>query len=109
MTLAAHIDAILDAAVAWRLETLRQPGERSIYWQNRWRGKIERALDALPAMLDAATAYRLYAQMLTVIALEYPDFRHPVLAWRRGRVALEAMPPEGAKRTWLVETHFPRA
>lgn len=109
MTLAAHIDAILDAAVAWRMETLRQPGERSIYWQGRWRGKIERALDALPAMLAAAPAYRSYAEMLSVIALEYIDYRHPVLDWKRTRPELTKLHDEWASRSSMVETQFPPA
>ncbi len=107
MTLAAHIDAILDAAVAWRMETQRQPGERSIFWQGRWRGKIERALDALPDMLSAAPAYQRYAEMLAVIALEYLDFRHKVLDWRNGRSELEALHDKWAVRSSMVETQFP--
>ena len=107
MTLAAHIDAILDAAVAWRLETLRQPGERSVFWQGRWRGKIERALDALPAMLDAAPAYRAYAEMLTVVALEYLDFRHPILDWKRTRPELTSLHDAWASKSSMVETQFP--
>lgn len=107
MTLAAQIDAILDAAVAWRMETQRQPGERSIFWQNRWRGKIERALDALPDMLAAAPAYRSYAEMLSVIALEYLDFRHPIIAWRNGRPSLHKLHDDWAARSSMVETQFP--
>jgi glutathione S-transferase len=107
MTLAAHIDAVLDAAVAWRLETLRQPGERSVFWQGRWRGKIERALGALPAMLDAAPAYRRYAEMLSVIALEYLDFRHPILEWKRGNRELTRIHDDWAARSSMVETQFP--
>jgi len=107
MTLAAHIDGILDAAVAWRMETQRQPGERSIYWQGRWRGKIERALDALPAMLDAAPAYRRYAEMLSVVALEYVDYRHPVLDWKRTRPELTKLHDDWATRSSMVETQFP--
>lgn len=107
MTLASHIDGILDAAVAWRMETQRQPGERSIFWQGRWRGKIERALDALPVMLDTAPAYRRYAEMLSVIALEYVDFRHPVLEWKRTRPELTRIHDEWASRSSMVETQFP--
>ena len=107
MTLAAHIDAILDAAVAWRMETQRQPGERSIFWQSRWKGQIERALDTLPDMLAAAPAYRAYADMLTVIALEYLDFRHAALDWRRDRAPLVELHDQWAARSSMVETQFP--
>lgn len=107
MTLAAHIDGILDAAVAWRMETQRQPGERSIYWQGRWRGKIERALDALPAMLAAAPAYRPYAEMLSVIALEYVDYRHTILDWKRGRPELTKLHDDWASRSSMIATQFP--
>lgn len=107
MTLASHIDAILDAALAWRMEMVRQPGERSIFWQNRWKTQIERALDALPDMLNAAPAYRAYAEMLSVVALEYLDFRHQALDWRRGRPALKDLHDRWAARSSMVETQFP--
>lgn len=107
MTLGSHIDAILDAAVAWRMELTRQPGERSIFWQTRWKGKIERALDALPDMLAQAPAYVAYAEMLSVVALEYLDFRHPALDWRRGRPALVELHDEWAAKSSMVETQFP--
>lgn len=107
MTLAAHIDAILDAAVAWRMETQRQPGERSIFWQGRWRGKIERALDALPQMLGETPAFVPYAEMLSVIALEYLDFRHAGMDWRTGREELVALHDKWAAKSSMVETQFP--
>ncbi|MBZ6377272.1 MULTISPECIES: glutathione S-transferase N-terminal domain-containing protein [Pacificimonas] len=109
MTLASHIDAILDAAVAWRMETQRQPGERSVFWQNRWKGKIERALDALPEMLAGAPAYVPYAEMLSVIALEYLDFRHSMMDWRRGRPALVELHDKWAAKGSMVSTQFPHA
>lgn len=107
MTLAAHIDAILDSAVAWRMEQKRQPGERSIFWQNRWKVQIERALDALPGMLAEAPAYVPYAEMLSVIALEYLDFRHASLDWRRGRQPLIDLHDKWAAKSSMVETQFP--
>jgi glutathione S-transferase len=107
MTLAAHCDAILDAAVSWRLEQLRQPGERSIYWQGRWRAQIERALDALPARLDTLPAYRPYAELLTAVALGYLDFRHSTLGWRNGRAELAEAYDRWAKRPSMVATRHP--
>ncbi|MGB3721485.1 MAG: glutathione S-transferase N-terminal domain-containing protein [Pacificimonas sp.] len=107
MTLAAHIDAILDSAIAWRMEQMRQPGERSVFWQSRWQSQIARALDALPERLDEAPAYRSYADMLTVIALEFLDFRHSRMNWRRNRPALVKLHDEWAERSSMVETQFP--
>ena len=107
MTLAAHCDAILDAAVAWRMEQLRTPGERSIYWQGRWQSQIERALDALPARIEALPAYRPYAELLTAVALGYLDFRHSILDWRRTRPELKALADVWNKRPSMVATkHF---
>ena len=100
MTMAAHCDAILDAAVSWRLEQLRQPGERSIYWQGRWKAQIERALDALPA-------YRPYAELLIAVALGYLEFRHPTLGWRNNRPALVELYDRWSKRPSMVATRHP--
>ena len=109
MTLAAHCDAILDAAVAWRLEQMRTPGERSIYWQGRWQAQIERALDALPGRLAALPAYRGYAELLTAVALSYLDFRHARLDWRQGRPELATLADTWNKRPSMVATRYPAA
>jgi len=109
MTLAAHCDAILDAAVALRMEQVRQPGERSIYWQGRWRAQIERALDALPERLAALPAYRPYAELLTTVALGSLDFRHATLGWRGGRPGLAEIHDRWAKRPSMVATRPPAA
>ena len=89
------------------METVRQPGERSIFWQGRWETQIKRALDALPAMLEEAPAYRPYAEMLSVIALEYLDYRHGRLDWRKGRPELVKLHDEWAAKSSMVETQFP--
>jgi glutathione S-transferase len=107
MTLAAHCDAILDAAVAWRMEQLRQPGERSVYWQGRWRAQIERALDALPERLAALPAYRPYAELLTAVAIGYVEFRHATLGWRQGRAELAEIYDRWARRPSFVATRHP--
>ncbi len=107
MTLAAHCESILDAAVAWRQEILRQPGERSVFWQTRWQQQIERALDALPDRIDSLPAYADYARMLTAIALEYLDFRHGNLDWRRNRPALQDLQQQWGARSSMVETRPP--
>jgi glutathione S-transferase len=107
MTLAAHVDAILDASVAWRLEQMRQPGERSIYWQTRWQAQIERALDALPGRIAALPKYRTYAELLTAIALDYLDFRHARLDWRKGRPELAAIADAWDKRPSMIATRPP--
>ncbi|MFC3712668.1 glutathione S-transferase N-terminal domain-containing protein [Sphingoaurantiacus capsulatus] len=109
MTLAAHCDAILDAAVAWRLEQLRQPGERSIFWQGRWKAQIERALDALPDRIAALPAYRPYAELLTAVAIGYLEFRHKNLGWRGGRPALAEIYDRWSKRPSFIATRHPSA
>lgn len=106
-TLGAHCDAILDAAVALRMEQVRQPGERSIYWQSRWTAQIERALDALPGRIEALPRYRAYAELLTAVALGYLDFRHHGLDWRRGRPALVELYDRWSKRPSMVATRPP--
>jgi hypothetical protein len=58
-------------------------------------------------MLDAAPAYRRYAEMLSVIALDYLDFRHPILEWKRGRSELTKLHDDWAGRSSMVETQFP--
>ena len=107
MTLAAHCDAILDAAVAWRLEQLRQPGERSVFWQSRWKQQIERALDALPERIEALPAYRPYAELLSAVAIGYLDFRHKDLGWRGSRPALAEIYDRWSKRPSFIATRHP--
>ena len=63
-----------------------------------------RALDALPGRIEALPAYGDYARLLTVVALDYLDFRHGNMDWRRGRPELEALHAEWSQRPSMIET-----
>ena len=72
-----------------------------------WQAQIERALDALPARIAALPKYRAYAELLTVVALDYLDFRHSRMEWRRGRDELAGLAAAWDKRPSMVATHPP--
>lgn len=84
----ALANGMMDAAVAWVMETRRPEGK---VWQDaldRQQGKIERGLDALE---DEAAAFAGRVDLATVSAgclLGYVDFRMADLAWRRHRPVL---------------------
>jgi glutathione S-transferase len=81
-------DGIIEAAVAYIVETIRRP-EALIYagMQERQRAKILRTLDMIEAAGDLQGDIDL-ASITLGCALGYLDFRHPTIDWRQSRPAL---------------------
>jgi glutathione S-transferase len=81
-------DGIIEAAVAYIVETIRRP-EALIYagMQERQRAKILRTLDMIEAAGDLQGDIDL-ASITLGCALGYLDFRHPNIDWRQSRPAL---------------------
>lgn len=92
MTLEALGDAILDAALLARYETVARPKE--LYWGAWYDGQIEKIDSGLDALLDVWLD-RLSGPVTPGIisaacALGYLDFRFPDKDWRTGREKLAA-------------------
>lgn len=84
LTLASLADAILDAAVLIRYESVLRPAEkRWDAWLEAQQGKIERALAQLEedAVAELASHFDI-AAISVACALGYLDFRMPDLSWR---------------------------
>lgn len=93
LTLEAHADGILDAAILCVYEVrCREEGERSQAWVEAQRGKVARGLDALEATwLDHLNGPLDMGVVGVGCALEYLDFRAEMGGWpdwREGRPGL---------------------
>jgi glutathione S-transferase len=84
----ALADGIIEAAVAYIVETIRRP-EVLVYagMQERQRAKILRTLDRIEAAGTSQGDIDL-ASVTLGCALGYLDFRHPNMVWRESRPAL---------------------
>lgn len=91
----ALADGLLEAALAWRYETVLRPAPlRWSDWIAGQAGKLARALAALeagPALLPAPGAAPDIGQIATGAALGYLDFRFPALDWREGHPRLAGL------------------
>lgn len=81
-TLYSLTRGLLDSAVAWQQEKMRETQQQSDFWQERFIKSIDRGLqyfelrrDELPAEFSA-----IHINLITV--LEYLDFRHPDYQWQ---------------------------
>ena len=81
-TLYSLTRGLLDSAVAWQQDKMREPEQRSEFWQERFIKSIDRGLeyfekrrDELPKDFSA-----IHVNLITV--LEYLDFRHPEYLWQ---------------------------
>jgi glutathione S-transferase len=80
-------DGVCEMAVRLRFEQMRPEGEKSPWWQARWRENIGRALDAAEADADLQAAFDI-GVIAWGCALAYLDLRHGDLDWRDGRPRL---------------------
>jgi glutathione S-transferase len=82
-------DGVCEMAVRLRFEQMRPEGEKSPWWQARWRENIARTLDAAEADEALHDAFDIGA-IAWGCALAYLDLRHGDLDWRNGRPRLAA-------------------
>jgi glutathione S-transferase len=87
----ALADGILEAMVAWRVETTMRPAElRWDGWVARQTGVIARGLDVLEAEIRPDDDTFTIGEIATVCALGFIDFRQPQNDWRKSRPRLAA-------------------
>lgn len=106
LTLAALADAILDAAVLMRYESVLRPEDkRWPEWLDAQQAKIERALQRFEdqAIAELASHFDI-AAIGVACALGYLDLRQPELGWRRRYPRLAAWHAEVSQRPSMQAT-----
>lgn len=109
LTLEAHADALLEAAVLCVYEhRCRDEDDRSAAWLNAQRGKITRALVAIENQwLPHLHGNMTIAHVGVACALEYLDFRQEMggwPAWRATHLKLDAWSKEFSARPSMQAT-----
>lgn len=104
----ALADGVMDLAVSLSLERRKPEGEKTPTFAARWRGQIERGLDAL-AVEQGNLPLEVFglAHAAIASALGYLDYRQPKIDWRSTRPALGAWFALASERRSLVETAPP--
>ena len=89
LRLQALADGVLDAAVAMRIERMREESLHWDVWFDRYRRAIMRSLDELERRASDEIAGRMdLGAIAAAVATGYLDFRWLDIEWRRGRPAL---------------------
>jgi glutathione S-transferase len=86
----ALIHGVLDAAVLRRMETRREDGKQSEWWDTRQKRKIALGLAQLEDQCDAITAAPTIAPIALVCALAFMDRILPDTDWRADHPKLAA-------------------
>jgi len=88
LRLQALADGILDAAVLWRMESMRPEGERSSHWMNFQRDAVMRGLAELEREAARWDHSLNLGRIAAACALGYLDFRFASEAWRNSHPVL---------------------
>lgn len=97
-------DGISEAAVSRTFERARPEAERSAMWTARWERAITRALDLLEADAKDLDGEPTIGTISIYCALDYLDFRHADMDWRKGRTKLAAFYDKNSGRPAFKET-----
>lgn len=97
-------DGISEAAVSRTFERARPEAERSAMWTARWERAITRALDLLEADAKNLDGEPTIGTISIYCALDYLDFRHADMDWRKGRTKLAAFYDKNSGRPAFKET-----
>jgi glutathione S-transferase len=110
----ALADGLLDAAIAVRLERTwpgRREEQRSQAWIDRYLARVQSALDAMAAGLgDRAWCcgnHLTLADIATVCAVHYLDFRFPEIGWRASHPNLARLADKLAARPSFADSAPP--
>lgn len=96
-------DGVCEMAVRLRFEQMRPDGEKSPWWQARWRENIGRALDEAESDEALHGAFDIGA-IAWGCALGYLDLRHGDLDWRNGRPRLASFYERLDARPSFIDT-----
>jgi len=104
----AIADGICDAVVLIALEGARPEKNRSSDWIQRQHRKIVAGVAELSRLLGSAESYTAFgfglAEVTTMCALDYIDFRYPVYDWREAAPNLLAMHARLSERASFSQT-----
>ncbi len=78
----AMAQGILDVAVAWRREHMRDENIRSQFWETRSHNATLRSLEWFNQRIDSIQVFPEISAITLACALEYLSFRHPQLDWK---------------------------
>ncbi|WOT05785.1 glutathione S-transferase [Shewanella youngdeokensis] len=82
------LKGIIDSAVSLRQEQCREDALRSTFWMSRYEQALLRGLKEVETLGMINTQELTAAQVMLICLLEYIDFRHPDLPWRKLTPAL---------------------
>ncbi len=88
LRLQALADGMLDAAVLWRMESLRPEGERSASWMTFQRDTVMRGLNEMEQEAAKWDKTLDIGRIAAACALGYLDFRFAHESWRNNHPAL---------------------
>lgn len=107
----ALADGLLDASISARLEKVwagRSEAQRSQAWIDRQMSRVQSALQAMSLGLGdkpfCVGIYMSLADIATVVALSYLDFRFPELDWRSPHPNLQRLHDKLAARQSFIDT-----
>lgn len=81
-TLYSLTRGLLDSAVAWQQDKMRESEQRSKFWQERFIKSIDRGLEYFEERLDELPKEFSAIHVNLITVLEYLDFRHPKYQWQ---------------------------
>lgn len=81
-TLYSLTRGLLDSAVAWQQDKMREPEQRSEFWQERFIKSIDRGLEYFAKRIDELPKEFSAIHVNLITVLEYLDFRHPEYQWQ---------------------------
>ncbi|MCC7259875.1 MAG: glutathione S-transferase N-terminal domain-containing protein [Alphaproteobacteria bacterium] len=97
-------DGLMDAGVAIRIESYREPQYQSEKFVARQREKALRTAKALRSWVRVLNGPVTLGHISVACALAYLDFRFPDLDWRKGNARLATWFEEFSKRPSMVKT-----
>ena len=104
----AIADGICDAVVLIALEGARAEDKRSDAWLKRQQKKIVQGVAELERLLDGSESFTDFglglAEIVTVCALDYLDFRYPQYNWRADSPGLQGLHERLSQRTSFAST-----
>lgn len=81
-TLYSLTRGLLDSAVAWQQDKMREELQRSAFWQQRFRLSIDRGLAYLQQSVSDFPQDFSALHINTLVLLDYMSFRHPEYQWQ---------------------------
>ncbi|WP_028114277.1 MULTISPECIES: glutathione S-transferase family protein [Ferrimonas] len=101
----ALLQGLLETAVALRIEHSREDeGSASPFWNQRHRDTLHQGLTVLASQLSLLPEEWSILDIKLVCLLEYLDFRHPGLGWRKHHPRLKTWLESVKDRPSLIAT-----